>query len=242
MPYHLRGGYNINNQIKVVFLKEIRETLKDRKFILSIVINIIILTFMLFTLHYSSNNDIQSIISIIILYSLFIMLIFSFLFIKEKFWNVKEVNGFQSLITLPLTLRDIWLGKIAAILVLSYYSTVLITIILISAYFLTLGQNLFIIINSSVWIFFFIVGPLLIMVYNSISSWIVHRLDNPIVIDVLQYIAVLIFVLIFAIYNIFIVFQLNDLTLIFGGILIIGINISIIYLLTANLTKEYVIT
>ena len=36
----------MNKQIKVVFLKEITETLKDRKFILSTIVNILIFTVM----------------------------------------------------------------------------------------------------------------------------------------------------------------------------------------------------
>ena len=151
----------MNNQIKVVFLKEMRETLKDRKFILSTIINIMIFTVMGFGIDYSLDVRSKFIAGIIIiLYPSFSMWILSFPLIQEKFWNVKLVNGFQSLLTLPITLRDIWFGKIAAIFVLSYPSTALIAIILAFAYFLTVGLNPFITIPLTIWIFILIIGPL----------------------------------------------------------------------------------
>ena len=128
----------MNNQIKVVFLKEIRETLKDRKFILSTILNVMIFAVLGFVIDYSLDVSSKFIAGIIIiLYPSFSMWILSFPFIQEKFWNVKLINGFQSLLTLPITLQDIWFGKIAAIFVLSYPSTALIALILALAYFLT---------------------------------------------------------------------------------------------------------
>ena len=183
---------------------------------------------------------------IIILYPSFSMWILSFPFIQEKFWNVKLVNGFQSLLTLPITLQDIWFGKIAAIFVLSYPSTALIAIILAVAYYLTVGLNPFLTIPLTIWILILIIGPLLIMVYNSIASWIILKFSNPRIIDILLYISIFIFIFVFISYstlsNLFNILHLTDWTMIIGGIFIIGIITSIIYHLITNLKKENVIT
>lgn len=237
----------MNKQIKVVFLKEIKETLKDRNFILSTMVNILIFTIMGFLVDYSLEINGKFIASIIIiLYPSFSMWILSFPFIQEKFWNVKRVNGFQSLLTLPITLQDIWVGKIGAIFLLSYPSTALIAIILSIAYFLTVGLNPLISVPLTLWIFIFIFGPLLIMVYNSIVSGITLKFNNPRIIDILQYISIVIFIFIFISYNkltnVFIILHFTHWTLIFGGILIIGIITNIIYPLITSLKKENVIT
>ena len=206
-----------------------------------------IFTVMGFCIDYSLTSGSSFVAGlIIILYPSFSMWILSFPFIQEKFWNVKLVNGFQSLLTLPITLRDIWFGKIAAIFVLSYPSTALIAIILAVAYFLTVGLNPFITIPLTTWIFILIIGPLLIMVYNSIASWIILKFSNPRIIDILQYISIVIFIFIFISYstlsNLFNILHFTDWTLIIGGIFIIGIITSIIYHLITNLKKENVIT
>jgi hypothetical protein len=237
----------MNNQIKVVFLKEIRETFKDRKFILSTIVNVMIFAVLGFVIDYSLDVSSKFVAGIIIiLYPSFSMWILSFLFIQEKFWNVKLINGFQSLLTLPITLWSIWLGKIAAIFVLSYPSTALIAIILALAYFLTVGLNPFITIPLTIWIFSLIIGPILIILYNSIASWIILKFSNPRLIDILQYISIVIFILIFIGYNtlsnLFIILHLTDWTLIIGGIFIIGIITGIIYRLITNLKKENFIT
>ncbi len=119
------------------------------------------------------------------MYPILSMWILSFPFIQEKFWNVKIINGFQPLLTLPITIKEIWTGKIAAIFVLSYPSTASITIFLIIAYYLTMGVNPLFSLPLTIWIFIFILGPLLIMVYNLIASWMALRFDNPRIIDIL---------------------------------------------------------
>ena len=236
----------MNKQIIAIFIKEIKESIKDRKLILSIIINILIFTVIGFVIDYSlapGNSFVASII--IILYPVFSMWILSFPFIQEKFWNVKLVNGFQPLLTLPITLKEIWLGKISAIIVLSYPSTIFIAIILSLAYYLTLGMNPLITIPLTIWIWIFVLGPLLIMVYNLIASWMALRFNNPRVIDILQYTSIIIFIFAFVgagkINQMIINLHFNDWTMILIGILIIGLFTNIIYYLVRNLKKEEVI-
>lgn len=237
----------MNKQIKIVFLKELKETIKDRKFILSTVINITIFSLMGFGIDYSIGVGSKSIAGvIIILYPLLSMWILSFPFIQEKFWNVKIVNGFQSLLTLPITIREIWTGKIASIFILSYPSTALIAIILTIAYNLSMGENPLISIPLTIWIFIFILGPSLIMVYNLIASWIALRFDNPRIIDILQYTTVIIFIFAFigtkSLTNLFYYFNFTDWEMVIGVILIIGVVSFIINQLTKNLKKENIIS
>ena len=237
----------MNKQIKAIFIKEIKESIKDRKLILSIIINILIFTVIGFGIDYSlapGNSFLASII--IILYPVFSMWILSFPFIQEKFWNVKLVNGFQPLLTLPVTLKEIWLGKISAIFVLSYPSTVIVIIILSLAYYLTLDINPLITIPFTMWIWIFVLGPLLIMVYNLIASWMALRFNNARVIDILQYTSVIIFIFAFVgagkINQMIIDLNFNDWAMILIGILIMGLFASIIFYLVSNLKKEEVIT
>lgn len=237
----------MNSQIKVVFLMEIKESLKENLFIQSTIINILIFAVIGFIIYYllAYGNRSLAILSII-LYPLISMLILSFLLIHQKFWNIKLVNGFQSLLTLPITLREIWIGKITAILVLSYPSTALIAIILSIAYFLSLRINPFIAIPLTLWIFVFIIGPLLIMAYNLINSWIILRFDNTKLIDILQFITLFIIIFSFIgtdkIKELVNNFHFTDWTMIIGGIFIIGMITSIIYHLINNLEKEKIIT
>ncbi|MGB7969237.1 MAG: hypothetical protein WCF28_06645, partial [Methanobacterium sp.] len=195
---------------------------------------------------YSIGVESKSIAEIIlIMYPLLSMWILSFPFIQEKFWNVKLVNGFQPLLTLPITIKEIWTGKIASIFVLSYPSTALIAIILAMAYYLSMGINPLISIPLTLWIFIFILGPLLIMVYNLIASWMALRFDNPRVIDILQYTTVIIFIFAFisaeSLTHLFYYLNFTEWTMIIGVILIIVVVALIINQLTKNLKKEYVI-
>jgi|GEM_PF-3578558 len=236
----------MNKQIKVIFMKEIKESIKDRKLILSIIINVLIFTVIGFVIDYSlapGNSFVATII--IILYPIFSMWILSFPFIQEKFWNVKLVNGFQPLLTLPITLKEIWLGKISAIFFLSYPSTMVVSIVLSLAYYLSLGINPIVTIPFTTWIWIFLLGPLLIMVYNIIASWIALKFSNPRVIDILQYTSVVIFIFAFIgagkVNQMIIKFHINDWALIIMGILIIALFACTIYFLIGNLKKEEVL-
>lgn len=238
--------YKMNKRINVVFLNEIHETIKERKFILSLLVNILIFTIIGFVIDYSvapENSFIATII--LILYPIFSMWILSFPFIQEKFWNVKLINGFQSLLTLPITLKEIWLGKVSAIFVLSYPSTAAVATILSLAYYLTLGINPLTTLPLTIWFWIFILMPMLIMVYISIASWMALKFNNPRIIDILQYTSIIIFILAFIgsgkLNQMIINFHLHDWAIILVATLIIGIIMGIIYFLVSKTKKEDVI-
>ena len=239
----------MNSRIKPIFLKETNEALKDNKFILSTILNIVTMSVMaLVVMNYantSSNGMIIQIGYMVILPS-FSMWILSVPFIQEKFWNVKIVNGFQPLLTLPIKLIDIWVGKIGAIFVLTYPSTFLITIILALIYFTLTGINPLISLPLSLWIVILILGPLTIMNYNALASWIALRFNSPRLNDILQYGSILIIIFAFIglvkISEIVTVLHFNEWTVILIGILIMGIFTAVIYYLINNLKKEKVIT
>lgn len=108
-----------------------------------------------------------------------------------------------------------------------------------------MGVNPLISIPLTIWIFIFILGPLLIMVYNLIASWIALRFDNPRVMDILQYTTVIIFIFAFiaseSLTNLFYYLNFTEWTMIIGLILIIVIVSFIINLLTNSLREEYII-
>ena len=236
----------MKKQIEIVFLKEIKDSLKKREFIISFVTIILLFTFIGFGIDYFLDNNSNIAEIVIILTPIFSMWMLSFSLIQEKFWNIKINNGFGRLLTLPVTIQDIWVGKIASIFVLCYPSCVLIVLILAAAYYLTLGSNPSTTIPVTTWIFIFIIGPLIIMVYNLISSWTILRFNNPRIIDIIQYIPLAIFISILVFYTKFsklvVILNLTDETMIIGCIFIFGIITTITYHLIINLKKEDVVT
>lgn len=229
----------MNNQYKAIFLKEMQETLTDRKFILLNMIVIIFFAVIGLLIDYYSKGPINYLIIILSPLSMWIL---GFPLIKEKFINIKDSNGFHSLLALPLSLPKVLVGKITAIFMLSYPSTALTAIILTKECFL-IGQNPFITIPQTVWIFIFIIGPLMIMVYNSIISWIALRFDNS-NIRLIPELSLIFFILI--------IFGSNTLSKLFENLyfmdwtIMAGISItgmlSIVYCVMYNLNKESVIS
>ena len=236
----------MKQQIKVVLLKEIKETLKDNKFIMSMMLNIIIFSVMGFGIDYFVGKSEIFIASLcIIMYPPLSMWILSFPFIQEKFWNEKLLHGFQPLLTLPITLKTIWLGKLIAIFLITYPSTALIAIILSIIYYLCIGINPFFTLPLTMWILVFILIPLTIMIYNSLASWMALRFNSPRIIDFLQYTAIGIFIFLFIgankIVDIITALHFTDWALIIGGLIILVTVMGIIFYLVNNLKKENII-
>lgn len=228
----------MNNQIKAIFFKEIKETLTERKFVLLNMTIIMLFTVIGFLIDYYSKGHISYLIIILSPLSMWIL---SFPLIKEKFINIKDSKGFHSLLSLPLSLQKIWIGKITAIFILSYPSTALITVILTKECFL-IGQNPFNTIPQTVWLLIFIIGPIMIMIYNSIISGIALRFDN-LNIQLIHELSLIFFILI--------IFSNNALSKLYESLysmdwtIIVGISItgmiSIMYCVTYYLSKEKVI-
>lgn len=233
-------------KIKIILSKEVQESIKNIHFKISVIINILIFTGAGFFIIHSNNNlgPIGLFASKIglLMFPAFSMWLLGFPFIQEKFWNEKVVKGFQSMLTLPVSLKDIWLGKILAIFLLSYPFTFLISVILIVIYFIITGLNPINTFSLSLWLLIFLVGPFTIMIYNVIASWITLRFDNPRTIDLLQYISIGIVLIGFiSINKVAALYQnlhLNNIILILGFILILSVGIGIINYLFSNLDKE----
>lgn len=234
------------HKTNVVLVKEIKDGLKDKKFIMSMMLNIIIFSVMGFGIDYLvGKEEILVPIFTLILYPPLSMWILSFPFIQEKFWNEKLIHGFQPLLTLPITLKIIWVGKLAAIFILTYPSTALIIILLSTAYYLCLGVNPFLSLPLIFWVSVFILIPLIVMIYNAVATLMALRFSNQRIIDVLQYITIGIFILLFVgankIISIVNVLHLTDWILLTGGFLFSILLLGIIFHLVNNLNKEVAI-
>jgi hypothetical protein len=175
----------MRSKVKTIMLKEIKQLI-DKKFILSLIFGIIFFPFAFIQL--TKNNSTESIFIgkiLIIMTPSFYMFLLSFPFIQKRFFYVKIRNGFQSLLTLPITLKEILVGKIVAIMVVSYPPTILMFIILSTIYFTKTGINL--IANPADLLFSLIIGPLAITTYNAMNSWIALKFGDPRIVDFLIY-------------------------------------------------------
>jgi hypothetical protein len=233
----------MNTKFNVVLVKEIKDGLNDKKFIMSMLLNIIIFSVIGYGIDYLvSPEGLLVPILTLILYPPLSMWILSFPFIQEKFWNEKLLHGFQPLLTLPINLKTIWVGKLAAIFVLTYPSTAIIITSLSIAYYLCLGINPFLTLPLILWISVFILIPTIVMIYNAVATLIALKFSNQRIIDLLQYITIGIFALLFVgtnkIINILVALHLTDWILVLGGFLVSILIMGIVFYFVNNLSKE----
>lgn len=110
----------------------------------------------------------------------FAMWILSFPFIQEKFGDEKLLRRFESLLATPISLPNLWAGKIFSIFLLSYPIIILVVILFsLTWYFLT-GLNPILILSIPVWLMVLLISPMLPMIYTAFSSWSILDLTIPI--------------------------------------------------------------
>lgn len=236
----------INKQIRTVILVEIKESIRNSEFIISNILNVLIFTVIgLCIANFLDNTGKLIAYTIIILSTTFSISILSLTLLIEKFWKIKIGGGFYPLLTLPLSLKHIWFGKIISIFILTYPSAAMLAVILITTYSVNFGLNPFIILPLTSWILIFIITPLFSMVYNLIASWIILKFNNPRIIEILQYIPIAIFIFLLISYSTLsehvIIVNLTHWTMIIRVVFIIGIISIIMYYLIINLRKENVL-
>ncbi|MDR2545606.1 MAG: hypothetical protein LBD03_08775 [Methanobrevibacter sp.] len=187
----------MNTAIKTLLMKELNSSVKSKKYLLSLVLNLIIivlLSFGLSNINQSNSLNISILELLFIILPLFNILISNISILNEIFVNEKLVKTLEAMLTTPLTLFEIAISKLITIAVLTY----LMAITSILTLYLTLGLRLgsFISFPTEVWVTIFIV-PLIGILYSAFLSYIILRLNYTRLTEILNISIIFSFIFLF---------------------------------------------
>ncbi|MBM4240369.1 MAG: hypothetical protein FJ150_01610 [Euryarchaeota archaeon] len=191
----------MNSQLKALVLKEVKEVWGRRDYLSAIFLNI--LGFLgvgyIFVTQSTQTEPIRKLFMemTFIIIPPFAMWVVSFPFIQEKFGDEKLVRRFEALLTTPISLTTLWAGKMGSIFVLSYPIIILVIILFSLIWNFFGGLNPLFVLSAAVWVMALVIAPLLPMVYAAFSSWSILRFTHPRLMDVLNFFAIGISVLVF---------------------------------------------
>jgi hypothetical protein len=159
-------------------MKELNSSIKSKKYLLSLLLNLIIvilLSFGLTNINQSNSLNISMLELLFIILPLFNILTSNISVLNEIFVNEKLVKTFEAMLTTPLTIFEIAISKLISIAILTY----LMVITSILTLYLTLGLRLgsFVSFPTEVWVTIFIVVPLSGILYSIFSSYIILRFN-----------------------------------------------------------------
>jgi len=168
----------MNTAIKTLLMKELNSSIKSKKYLLFLVLNLIIVIFLSFGLSNISQSNLLNISILELLFiilPLFNILISNISILNEIFVNEKLVKTLEAMLTTPLTLFEITISKLISIAALTYLTA---TTSILTLY-LTLGLRLgsFISFPTEVWVTIFIVVPLIGILYSVFLSYIILRFN-----------------------------------------------------------------
>jgi hypothetical protein len=178
-----------SNQVKIILKKEFKETIHDKSYFISLIVNLMVIIFLLILFFYiihSGSNDSKILyvyIASIVMPS-FSALIMSLPLIQEKFWNDKLTLGLENMLTIPITLKKIWFGKLLSIFALTYLYTIFLSITLIISYNIFFGGKFSL--NSL--ILTIILLPFMTTVFNLVYSYLTLKFRSPHIISIMSYI------------------------------------------------------
>jgi ABC-type Na+ efflux pump permease subunit len=189
----------MNPQLKTIILKEVKEVSGRRDYLFNTLVNIILFSVVGFLLAISSTDSAHNLMMGLgfIIFPSFAMFVVSFPFIQEKFGDEKLFRRFEALLTAPISLKTVWVGKITSIFLLSYPTVIFIILTLLFTWTILSGLNPISSLSTRIWILSLIIAPSLITLYISLSSWSILRFTHSKIMDILKYFAVGIIFLIF---------------------------------------------
>lgn len=182
----------MNSQLKSITLKEVKEVGCRKDYLLNMILNIIVFLGAGYIL---SQYDVESLKNLFMEFTFivippFVMWIVEFPFIREKFADEKLVRRFEAILTTPVSLKTVWAGKMTSIFLLSY-PTVIIVIVMFSFIWNFLGGlNPVSVLSAPVWIMALIITPILPMIYAGFASWSILRFKHPKLLQILQFMAI----------------------------------------------------
>lgn len=183
------------HSINSVIWKELKEMRYHIKIILGLIVFIV--AFLIWTLVLVSNktfliafSDIENYaVSIVFYAQLFTMFVIGSTMISYNFYNERLEKTLEPLLCTPLNITVIWLGKLIAILLISYIWSIIITISIIIVFRLFLSFTIFISVPILVQIF--IVSPFLITASVALVGFILLVFKS---IQITKYVTVFILV------------------------------------------------
>lgn len=161
--------------------------------------------------------------------------------IVEKFNNEKLTKLFEVMLTAPISLNTIWLGKLISLFLLNYIAALLITLIAIFMWIMV-GLNPIAFLPCIIWILGLIILPMYLMIYVAFSAWSILRFSQPKTYEILNLLGILAFILAFLGSDkiIKIIFNGDTINRFVVVTLTLGIVIlfSILYMMVSKLNKE----
>ncbi|MCE7698632.1 MAG: hypothetical protein K8E24_007280 [Methanobacterium paludis] len=189
----------MNSQANTIILKEVKEVISRKDYLFTLILNIAVFVGVGYIFVSRSYDPFVRNLFMeltFIMFPPFAMWIVSFPLIQEKFNDEKIIRKFESLLTAPISLKTVWTSKMAAIFLLSY-PIVLIIIMLYLIIWNLGGLNPLLMMSPSVWIMALIIIPMIPMAYAAFSSWSVLRFTHPKIMEILNFFAIGLSVLIF---------------------------------------------
>ena len=178
----------MNSQLKTIIFKEIKEVSGRKDYLLNI-IPFLALAF-LFVVGYSGPAQ-----KLIMEFSFigipsFTMLVVGLPLIQEKFGDEKLLRKFEVILTTPISIKTVWVGKMVSIFLLSYPAVIILIVALLFIWNILTGLNPISILSSPIWIMALVIAPLVPVVYDGFSSWSILRFSHPKLVQILLYFAI----------------------------------------------------
>ncbi|MDR2830078.1 MAG: hypothetical protein LBB45_03420 [Methanobrevibacter sp.] len=169
----------MSTAIKTMIMKELKSSLSNNKYILSLLLNIFIVVILAFELTNRINKIDPLTTSMLELLfiglPLFNILILNISLLNEIFVNEKLVKTFEAILTTPLSLFEITISKLISIAILTY---ILVISSVMSLYLIWgLRLNSFISFPIEIWVMIFIIVPLFGILYGALSSYLILRFN-----------------------------------------------------------------
>lgn len=188
------------NEIKAIYTKEILMEIKNKSYLTSILMNIVLILIIGILSYSFSSTYVQSILFIemsLLIIPTFFMWTISLPFIQSKFGDEKITHKIEAISATPIPIKSVWVGKMISIFILTYPMVLIISLIISIFWIFAIGLNYFNILPVSVWLVTLIINPMLIMLYVGFSSWAVLRFNQPRIMEALNFAIILISIAIF---------------------------------------------
>ncbi|MDR3290750.1 MAG: ABC-2 transporter permease [Methanobrevibacter sp.] len=233
----------MNSKIKIVLLKELKESYENKKTLYNILFSFILLLILYIIPNIMPTNSTQSYgqLLLMIIMPIFFMNSLCLHLINEKFYNEILFNNFQSIFTLPIKVKDVVYGKILSIFLISIPATLILSVVFLIFYYISPIEH----INSIKTLYFALFLPLALgTIYNLFGLWILIRFGEKNIMKILENIVIFGFFGMFGVF-LYIVNYLkpHDLsisnTIIIILTIIVLISALILKYLFNNIKKEY---
>ncbi|MDR2623939.1 MAG: hypothetical protein LBC39_05155 [Methanobrevibacter sp.] len=185
--------------IKTMIMKELNSSLSNKKYILSLLLNLFVIVILAFGLTNRIDElDSLTISMLEVLFMglpLFNILMLNMSLLNEIFVNEKLVKTFEAILTTPLSLFEIVISKLISVAILNY---VAVATSVISLYLIWgLRLNSFIPFPTEIWIMIFIVVPLFGILYGVLASYLILKFNYTRLIEILNVPVIFAFVFLF---------------------------------------------